>query len=189
MDRSRRRVCRHRSRRTNRSNAGAYAHHVIAARVAGGASAGTDRNEFDLGGASGADLVALPGLSLGSRRTFGVRGFPVGVESGEHIVAGSLEYRLPLFKREKGFGMWPVFLDRTSLSLFGDAGSASGGFGPAGSLADHWIASVGGELGVILAVPYDVPYLLRIGVAAPVENHSVIPVSGATLYVRLGFSF
>ncbi|MFI5242858.1 MAG: hypothetical protein ACHQRL_07605 [Gemmatimonadales bacterium] len=168
---------------------GAYAHPVLAARVAGGVSAGTDGNEFDLGGASGENLVPLPGLSLGSRRTFGVRGFPVGVESGEHIVAGSLEYRLPLFKREKGFGMWPVFLDRTSLSLFGDAGSASGGFGPPGSLADHWIASVGGELGINLAVPYDVPYLLRIGVAAPVENHSGVPVSAATLYMRLGFSF
>ena len=168
---------------------GAYAHHVLAARVAGGASAGTDLNEYDLGGASGADIAALTGISLGSRRTFGVRGFPVGVESGTHIVAGSLEYRLPLGKPQRGFGMWPVFLDRTSLSLFGDAGSASGAFGVTGSLADHWIASVGAELGIDLAVPYDVPYLLRIGVAAPVENKSGLPVSSATVYVRLGFSF
>lgn len=170
-------------------DAGAYAHHVVAVRVAGGASAGTDQNEFDLGGASGADVATLPGISLGSRRTFGVRGFPVGVESGMHIVAGSLEYRLPLTKPEHGFGMWPFFLDRTSLSVFSDAGSASGGFGAPGSLADHWIASAGAELGINLAVPYDVPYLLRIGVAAPVANNSGLPVSSATLYLRLGFSF
>ena len=85
--------------------------------------------------------------------------------------------------------MWPVFLDRTSLTLFGDAGSASGGFGTRGSLADHWIASVGGELGINLAVPYDVPYLLRVGVAAPVVNNTAFDVRSATVYVLLGFSF
>ncbi|MGH7621818.1 MAG: hypothetical protein ACREMU_05725, partial [Gemmatimonadaceae bacterium] len=139
--------------------------------------------------ASGADLPLLTGISLGSRRTFGVRGFPVGIESGQHIVAGSLEYRLPLTRPEHGFGLWPVFLDRTSLSLFGDAGSASGAFGESGSLADHWVSSAGAELGVVLAVPYDVPYLLRVGVAVPVTNNSGVPVSSATLYLRLGFSF
>ena len=168
---------------------GAFAHHVVAVHVAGGVADGTEQNEFDLGGASGADIATLPGISLGSRRTFGVRGFPVGVESGTHIVAGTLEYRLPFTNPELGFGLWPVFLDRTSLSLFGDAGSASGGFEVPGSLADHWIASAGAELGINLAVPYDVPYLLRIGAAAPVVNRSGLNVASATLYVRLGFSF
>ena len=168
---------------------GAWAHHVVALRAAGGISDGAEQNVFDLGGASGADISALPGLSLGARRTFGVRGFPVGVESGTRIVAGSLEYRLPFTRPEHGFGLWPVFLDRTSLSAFADAGSASGGFAEAGSLADHWIASAGAELGINLAVPYDVPYVLRVGVAAPVVNHSRLGVPSATLYVRLGFSF
>ena len=168
---------------------GASAHHVLAARAAGGVADGTEQNEFDLGGASGATIAALPGISLGSRRTFGVRGFPVGVESGTRIVAGSLEYRLPFTSPHHGFGLWPVFLDRTSLSVFADAGSASGGFEVPGSLADHWIASAGAELGINLAVPYDVPYLLRIGVAAPVVNHSGLGVPAASLYVRLGFSF
>ena len=168
---------------------GAFARHVIAARAAAGISDGTEQNEFDLGGASGANIATLPGVSLASRRTFGVRGFPVGIESGTHIVAGSLEYRLPFTRPERGLGMWPLFLDRTSLSVFGDAGSASGGFGVPGTIADHWIASAGAELGINLAVPYDVPYLLRIGVAAPVVNHSGQSVASATLYVRLGFAF
>jgi hypothetical protein len=168
---------------------GARAHHVIALRAAAGAAEGAELSEFDLGGASGDGIAALPGVALGSRRIFAVRGFPVGVESGTRIVAGSLEYRLPFTRPEHGFGMWPVFLDRTSLSLFGDAGSASGGFGMPGSLADRWIASAGAELGIILAEPYDLPYLLRIGVAAPVVNHSGLNVRGASVYVRLGFSF
>jgi hypothetical protein len=168
---------------------GSFARHVIAVRAAVGVSDGAELNEFDLGGASGANIAALPGLSLGARRTFAVRGFPVGIESGTRIVAGSLEYRLPFTRHEHGFGLWPVFLDRTSLSLFGDAGSASGGFGTTGSLADNWIASAGAELGINLAVPYDVPYLLRIGVAAPVVNHSALGVRAASVYVRLGFSF
>ena len=167
---------------------GSFAHHVIAVRGSGGVTDGAEQNEFDLGGASGANIATLPGISLGSRRTFGVRGFPVGIESGTHIVAGSLEYRLPFTRPERGLGLWPVFLDRTSLSVFGDAGSASGS-GVPGSLADHWIASAGAELGINLAVPYDVPYLLRIGVAVPVLNHSQSRVSASTVYVRLGFSF
>jgi hypothetical protein len=168
---------------------GASAHHVIALRAAAGAAEGAELSEFDLGGASGADIAALPGVALGSRRIFAVRGFPVGVESGTRIVAGSLEYRLPFTRPEHGFGMWPVFLDRTTLSAFVDAGSASGGFGMPGSIADHWVASAGGELAINLAVPYDVPYLLRVGVAAPVVNHSGLSVPGASMYVRLGFSF
>jgi hypothetical protein len=170
-------------------DAGSFARHVIAVRAAAGVAGGAEQNEFDLGGASGANIAALPGLSLGARRTFAVRGFPVGVESGTHIVAGSVEYRLPFTRNQHGFGLWPVFLDRTSLSLFGDAGSASGGFGMTGSIANNWIASAGAELGINLAVPYDVPYLLRIGVAAPVVNHSGLDVSSPSVYVRLGFSF
>ena len=168
---------------------GASAHHVIALRAAAGAAEGAELSEFDLGGASGADIAALPGVALGTRRIFAVRGFPVGVESGTRIVAGSLEYRLPLSRPERGFGLWPVFLDRTSLTAFADAGSASGGFGMPGSIADHWVASAGGELGINLAVPYDVPYILRVGFAAPVVNHSGLDVPGASVYLRLGFSF
>ena len=97
-------------------DAGGFARHVVAVRAAAGVAGGAEQNEFDLGGASGADIAALPGLSLGSRRTFAVRGFPVGVESGTRIVAGSLEYRLPFTRDQHGFGLWPVFLDRTSLS-------------------------------------------------------------------------
>ncbi|HMA03062.1 MAG: hypothetical protein ACM34L_03735 [Gemmatimonas sp.] len=170
-------------------DAGGFARHVIAVRAAAGVAGGAEQNEFDLGGASGANIDVLPGLSLGSRRTFAVRGFPVGVESGTHIVAGSLEYRLPLTRDQHGFGSWPMFLDRTSLSVFGDAGSASGGFDVSGSLADNWIASAGAELGLNLAVPYDVPYLLRIGMAAPVINHSGLGVRSPTVYVRLGVAF
>jgi hypothetical protein len=58
-----------------------------------------------------------------------------------------------------------------------------------GSIANNWIASAGAELGINLAVPYDVPYLLRIGVAAPVVNHSGLGVKSPSVYVRLGFSF
>ncbi|MEP7066920.1 MAG: hypothetical protein ABI889_12865 [Gemmatimonadota bacterium] len=170
-------------------DAGGFARHVIALRAAAGVAGGAERNEFDLGGASGANISALPGLSLGSRRTFAVRGFPVGIESGTRIVAGSVEYRLPFTRHQHAFGLWPVFLDRTSLSVFGDAGSTSGGLGTTGSLADHWIASAGAELGINLAVPYDVPYLLRIGVAAPVVNHSGLGVRSPSVYVRLGFAF
>jgi hypothetical protein len=165
-----------------------FAHHVLAARAAWGASGGDSPRSFSVGGTSGAPLPVLPGLTFGQRRTFGVRGFPPGSRAGSHAIAGTLEYRVPLAHPSEGEDLWPVFLDRVSAALFADAGTAwTGGVGdPAGGA---WLVSLGAELNLDAAVPYDVPYRLRLGVAIPVSRADVPQASSITAYVRLGPSF
>ncbi|HJR63551.1 MAG TPA: hypothetical protein VJ803_07590, partial [Gemmatimonadaceae bacterium] len=163
-----------------------FAHHVIAGRAAWGASGGDSPRSFSVGGTSGAPLPVLPGITVGQRRTFGVRGFPPGSRAGSHAIAGSLEYRVPLAHPSEGEDFWPVFLDRVSASLFADAGTAwTSGEAAAGA----WLVSLGAELNLDAAVPYDVPYRLRLGVAVPVSRVDVPHAGSITAYVRLGPSF
>ena len=157
---------------------GAYAHHVLALRVAGGASAGHGAERVRPRRRERRGHRRAPGhLARDRAARSACAGFPVGVESGEHIVAGSLEYRLPLTQQPStASGLWPVFLDRTSLSLFGDAGSASGGFGHAGlargSTGSHQLARSSASISRFHTTCRT---FLRIGVAAPVTNHSGAP--------------
>ncbi|HET7563585.1 MAG TPA: hypothetical protein VFJ96_01225 [Gemmatimonadaceae bacterium] len=170
-------------------DAGGFAHHVLAARVAAGYANGTDVGEFDIGGTSGTPVSIIPGLSLGTRRTFAVRGFPSGAQSGTRAATGSLEYRAPLFQPGMGLSFLPVFLDRVSIALFGDAGSAWTDNRLFGTFSTNLLASVGGELNFDTAWQYDVPYRLRLGVAVPVVDHSLFKTSPVSVYVRLGVAF
>ena len=170
-------------------DAGGFAHHVLAARVAAGWANGADVGEFEIGGTSGAPVSIIPGLSLGTRRTFAVRGFPSGAQSGTRALTGSVEYRAPLAHPGRGFGFFPVYLDRISVALFGDAGTAWSENPVFGRFADDWLASVGAELNLDTAWQYDIPYRVRVGLAVPVVDHSFFKTSPVSVYVRLGISF
>ncbi|HEU6452051.1 MAG TPA: BamA/TamA family outer membrane protein [Gemmatimonadaceae bacterium] len=167
--------------------AGGFAHHVLALHVAGGAASGADPGEFNVGGSSGTPTEIFPGFTIGSHHTFAVRGFPSGTRSGRNVAAGSLEYRAPLTSPERGLGFWPVFLDRTSVALFTDAGTAWGS-GSDGTSSDY-IASAGAELDLDTGLQYDVPYRLRLGLAFPLVNRSLRSVSRASVYFQLGYQF
>lgn len=166
---------------------GGFAHHVVAARVAAGFANGADPGEFDVGGSNGVLVSILPGITTGAHHTFSVRGFPSGARSGPNAIAGTLEYRAPLGAPHRGLGFWPVFLDRASVSLFADAGTAWGSAitGP----ARNWIASAGAELNLDTALQYDVPYRLRVGLAAPIVNHSLVTPSAVSVYFQVGYQF
>src|SRR5206468_63807 len=102
-----------------------FAHHVLALRVAGGIADERSPDLFSAGGTSGTQLEVFPGYSLGQqRRTFGVRGYPAGAEGGIRAYAATVEYRAPLFASSRGFRFIPLFIDRTSLSIFGETGRA-----------------------------------------------------------------
>jgi len=173
-------------------NFSGFAHHVLAGRAAIGVSDGALPGEFSIGGTSGSSVGGIPGFSLGERRLFAVRGFPPGARFGRRALAGSLEYRAPLSKPNRGFGLWPFFLDRTSLSLFADAGSA---FDPGQGSSftrvpgNSWLASVGAEFNIDAALQYDIPYRIRLGVAHPVVDNSVRRTRAVSVYVRAGASF
>jgi len=164
---------------------GSFAHPVLRARGALGTAGGQNPAAFDLGGVSGGDVMLLPGVNLGASRFFPVRGFNPGIETGTKIAAGTVELVLPLAALHRGFGCFPLFLDRTSVTLFGDAGSA---WGPstAGDAQTNAIASLGGELTIFVGIPYDAPFALRLGAAFPVVNNSGVAVPSATFYITLG---
>ncbi len=144
-----------------------YANHVLAARLAIGASEGHERSPefFELGGVPGRGIDILAGVEIGGGSHYPVRGFSEGVRYGDRIASATLEYRLPVALVGRGYGLWPVMLDRVSFSLFADAGSAwSGG--------DHMkvLASVGSELSLDLGLGYAIVHRFRFGIARPIVD-------------------
>lgn len=164
-----------------------FAHEVIAARLAGGVASGADPGVYDIGGSNGTPVSVFPGFTLGSRHTFAVRGFPSGIRSGDRVLAGSLEYRVPFLAPHRGLGFWPAFLDRTSINLFSDAGTTwtKGDT----TLSGKPIASAGAEVVANLGLQYDAPYVARAGIAFPYINNSPVKVSPASVYFEIGFAF
>lgn len=155
-----------------------YAHHVLAARVAGGYSDGIAPEFYGVGGESGASVEIVPGVRTGTRRTFGVRGWSPDSREGRRAIATSVEYRFPISLANRGAG--PLFFNRLSGAVYADAGA---GWDPT---PVEWIASVGGELALDIAWLYDDAYRLRLGAARPVAGAGR---SGGKFYALLGTSF
>ncbi len=176
-----------------------FANHVIAARVAGGWSDANATRALEVGGSSGTPIALIPGVSLGEgSRTFPVRGFPVASLFGTRAATASLEYRAPLWLPARGWKLLPLFVDRTSISFFGDYGTA--GCGPyiatacpaADSLGGTMrsIAGLGAELNVNAAIfNWDQPYRFRLGVAVPVKGREETAAKSASVYLTAGLSF
>ena len=176
---------------------GGFAHHVLALRLAGGYADSRTTTAFEVGGVHGAPLELLPGYAVGERGTlFGVRGYPAEAQIGIRAVATSLEYRAPLAVAGRGLKLLPLFFDRTSLTLFGDAGTAwcpaadaSRFFCGPDNVERRWLVSAGGELNLDAALfQYDAPYRFRLGAAAPL-TYRELAQERLTLYLTLGLSF
>jgi hypothetical protein len=183
-----------------------FAHHVLALRVAGGATDERATTELSVGGVSGSSAEVVPGVRIGDpARTFGVRGFAPDAQQGIRALAGSLEYRAPLALPARGLRLLPVFADRLSIGAFADAGTAwcpgetraaspvcvttdSGAPTPRSPLRADWLASVGAELGLDAALAYDAPYRFRLGTAVPVRRRDLAARS-ASVYLSLGLAF
>lgn len=173
-----------------------YARAVLAGRVAGGWTASESQTGFSVGGVNGTSVSLLPGLVIGgSPRTFGVRGFDTGALSGTRAAAMSLEARLPLALIGRGVRGTSVFVQKGSLAAFVDGGAAWCDREVAGSLVcpapvvpRRWLGSVGGELGLDVALRYDVVYRFRFGAAHPVRGLGSAP-SRVELYFSMGSTF
>ena len=172
-----------------------YARHVSALRLAGGWTDDRAVTELEAGGVSGAELPVAFGLgTIGEgRRTFFVRGFEPRTLIGTRAWAASAEYRAPLLLMARGAGLIPVFLERTSVALFGDAASAWCPTYVAGLCREGnpkaTIGSAGAELRITMAFgSWDEPFQLRGGVAAPVleAERARDPVS---FYLSSGLAF
>ncbi|HET7631377.1 MAG TPA: hypothetical protein VFK16_03585 [Gemmatimonadaceae bacterium] len=176
-----------------------FAHHVLAVRGAGGYRDAQSTGYFEVGGTSGSALTLAPGVVLGEgRRSFPVRGYAAGSLLGIRAFAASAEYRLPLALINAGWRTLPYFLDRTSLSVFYDMGSAwcpavsgSGVVCRDSTLTQRTIiSSTGVELNVTAALlDWDTPYRFRAGVAFPGSARARYGLQAAVTYFSLGLSF
>ena len=175
-----------------------FAHHVIALRAAGGITDERSADLFSAGGISGTQLEVFPGVELGERRrTFGVRGYPVSAEQGIRAYSGTIEYRAPLADPSRGFRFIPVFIDKISLAVFGEAGRA---FCPAGvdttngvcrvsDVLNPTMRSAGAELNIDTGLQLDVQARLRLGLAFALANREQLGASTAQAYATFGASF
>ncbi|MDP2958457.1 MAG: BamA/TamA family outer membrane protein [Longimicrobiales bacterium] len=167
-----------------------FASHVLALRASVGLASGpgADAGHFEAGGASGS-MESVSGLSLfgGSPLFFPVRGYPTASRFGSRAWSASAEYRFPLALVNRGFGAWPLHLDRLTGALFADAGNAWGpelGIQGFQSPRRAALASVGAEVtGTVLAL-WSSSLQLRSGVGFP-----LVEGGGPLTYVRLGLSF
>ena len=176
-----------------------FAHHVLAFRGAFGYADERATGYYSVGGVSGNTFEIIPGYVIGEgRRTFPVRGFEAGTLLGTRAFAGSAEYRIPLFLIGNSPSILPFFFDRSSLTLFGDYGTAWCPNVRAGrevcnraNQTDRTdIASVGAELNLNLGVlSWDSPYRFRLGVVTPTYDGNYFGRPSVQLYVALGVAF
>jgi hypothetical protein len=178
-----------------------FAHHVIALRGAVGWADVDADGYYVVGGVSGGTFQIVPGYTVGEgRSTFPVRGFPSGTLVGTRAFSGSAEYRMPLRLVGESPGILPFFLDRTSLTLFSDIGSAwCPSVAPGREVCNTFnplltqrieIASAGAELNVNLGVlSWDSAYRFRLGVVAPTYNRALFGQSTVQAYVVTGVYF
>jgi hypothetical protein len=185
-----------------------FAHHVLAVRVAVGATPYRSPSVYSIGGVSGGSIEVIPGITIGDQaRTFPIRGYAPGTEQGNVAISGSAEYRIPLTLPSRSLGLLPLFLDKTSLSLFGDMGRAVCHKGDSGRAANDvnqgdetaacsilprigpTLASFGAELNLDGALQFDVPYRFRLGIAQPVTARRQFDANDPSIYVTLGTTF
>ena len=176
-----------------------FAHHVLALRGAGGLTDERSPDRFEAGGISGTSLEVFPGVPVGQeRRTFGVRGYPAGAEGGIRAYSAALEYRAPLAAPSRGFRFIPVFIDKASLTFFGETGrafcpasaSASGtGICRASDAANPVMTSAGAELNLDTGLQLDVAARVRFGIAFPLANRALLQAPVAQAYATFGTSF
>ena len=188
-----------------------YAHHVVALNVGAGVEDNRSPSYFEVGGVSGGVLDIFPGYVLGEgRRTFAIRGFDPAAQLGINAFKASAEYRAPLLMPGRGLGTLPLFFDRTSFTLFGEAGSAwcpgvyAARPAPAFSRCTpleaeagivftepRLLASAGGELALSAAIlSWDVPYRLRLGAAFPLAGQEfAFGNTKPRVYFAVGSSF
>jgi hypothetical protein len=157
--------------------------HVLALRLVEGWGT-DDPRPFRLGGAD----TAAQGLPLIDSpfnvRDYALRGYAEGLAAlaGRRMRLGSLEYRFPIVRVDRGT-MWPIMplaLHQLSGTLFVDSGAAWN----EGRAPDHYATGAGFELMADVALGYSARFSLRLGYA-----HGFDLGEDDRLYLRVGAAF
>lgn len=164
--------------------------HVIANRLVLGLSGGPDLAElFQLGGVTG-----YSAFTTTSANFYGLRGIDTGALSGTGIVAGSVEYRAPILRVDRGLGTLPVTLSVFHASVFLDYGRVFKKVGADAIRHDFFgpfALGVGAELAADVLLIYSIPLAIVGGYAHAVHRPDNVPVdvSANGPYLRLGAIF
>jgi Tol biopolymer transport system component len=167
-------------------------HHVLALRGAGGIAFGDQllQGNFGLGGSIG------EGPFTGtSTRVFTLRGLPLVTFSRDRAWVASAEYRMPLFRLQRGLGTLPLALNSAHIAFFADIGDAFN----RGNPSFRPLLGVGGELRGDFIVGWHLPIMGRLGYGVILTNRGRIAgltdsLTGAdarngVLILELGTSF
>jgi hypothetical protein len=163
-----------------------FANWVLALRLTGGFSGGTDANTFSIGGES-SDLVSLvPGTTLGSgRRRFPLRGYDRGGRF-TRATAGLMELRVPILVVGKGVGRLPLLIDRLSANLFFEVG---GGWNQGEDASPTALSDIGAEFAADLGLGSSFSLRVRGGWAVALKDGLGSARGDSRLYVAFGPSF
>ncbi|MGH7548555.1 MAG: hypothetical protein ACREMM_10325, partial [Gemmatimonadales bacterium] len=161
---------------------GGFAHHVLALRLAAGATDGPLGDLLKVGGVSSRGISLGVDQSLGGTRAFPVRGYGGSELRGQRVATATIEYRLPLALVGKPLGHLPFGADKLWLNVFGDAGDA---WPPGAEPQLTRLASAGLELAGDLTINYDFLVQVRLGLAEPLAD----PPSGAARRAQIYLAF
>ena len=156
-----------------------FAYPVLAIRGALGSLDGPIPDSLSVGGVSSGAMELAFGQTIGTFRTFPVRGYPPGALHGRRAATFTAEYRVPLALVGRLLGHLPIGADKFAFSVFGDLGDA---WNPGEPARLNRLRSVGLELVGDLTISYDLPLRVRVGVAQPATGQ-------ATVYGGFGADF
>jgi hypothetical protein len=146
--------------------------HVVAARLGIGIGAGPDTVDlYRLGGVAGQSA-----LTTTTENFYSLRGISTSALDGTGVISGSIEYRAPIVRIDRGIGTYPIAARVLHLALFADYGRVfdkvtfdavkKDFFGP-------FAVGIGAELRADLLVTYSLPLTLVLGYAYPVVTPNV----------------
>jgi len=165
---------------------GGFAHSVLAVRVAAGGSSGPLGTLFRVGGVAPQGVSAFFAPSLSATRAFPIRGYPSGELAGERAAVGTIEYRAPLALVGRALGHLPLGVDKLWVNAFADAGDA---WAPGAAPRLTRLRSTGLELAGVVALSYDFPLAVRVGVAEPLATAPSGAARRPQFYAALGSDF
>jgi hypothetical protein len=148
-----------------------FAYPVLAIRAAIGAMDGPLTDRLSVGGVSSGAVQLGFGQTLGTFRTFPVRGYRSGSLRGRRAATLTAEYRVPLALVGRSLGHLPLGADKVAFAVFGDLGDV---WNPGEDARLHRLRSVGVELIGDLTLSYDFPLRVRVGVAQPATGHAQV---------------
>jgi hypothetical protein len=161
--------------------------HVLAMRGAMGMSMGDSMRygSFRLGGSWGESAYyTLPD------EVRSLRGFPFASAYGDGFYLGSMEYRLPIWRLDRGVSTIPFFARYLSAAAFMDMGNAFDEPEEVEGAIAETLVGVGAEIKGTAIMGWGIPLSGRLGYAFAVHGeggYSLGSIYG--LYLRLGSSF